>query len=272
MLLFGASLFAATLAPGVLRPEADRRVRRIASIAVPLAATATLIRLPLTAAGMGDGWADALEPATLGTVLSASDFGHAWALQIALVAVLAAAARGGSVPGLAGASGAVLGSLALSGHAAAEPGAIGWLTRGGLALHVLAAGAWIGSLPEVLALMRNLRSGRNREAAVALRRFSVAGHGTVALLIGSGVLDTLLIAGPSRDLPVSAYGAVLLGKAALAGGMAALATVNRYRLVPRLPRDPAGAGLALRRNTRAVLWLGFGAIAASGLLGLLDPP
>lgn len=270
---FGAALFAATAVPPALRTGAAGRAGSLAAGAASLALLATLLRLPAQAAAVGEGWGDAAGAGTLLAVVTDTAVGRAWALQLAAVLSLAAVAlrRGGAAP-LAVAAGLALASLALAGHAAARPGLAGAVAGPALVLHLLAGGAWIGSLPEVLGLMAALRHGREAGAAsLALRRFSAAGHGAVALLIATGALDAVLIAGWPRDPLGTAYGRVLALKLLLAAAMAALALVNRYRLVPRLAAD-AAATPRLLANTRWVLALGLAAVAASGLLGLLDPP
>ena len=90
----------------------------------------------------------------------------------------------------------MLATLALSGHAAAPARAEGWLSRSALGLHLLAAGAWVGGLVEVLALVPLLGTAEaRRDAAAALQRFSFAGHGYVAVAIVAGVGTLLLVAG-----------------------------------------------------------------------------
>jgi putative copper resistance protein D len=56
------------------------------------------------------------------------------------------------------------------------------------AVHVLSSGAWLGALVPLLIILWRVDI---READLALRRFSTAGHVIVALVIASGVIDTL---------------------------------------------------------------------------------
>ena len=59
------------------------------------------------------------------------------------------------------ASGALLASLGLVGHAAMQTGAEGVLHRGNHAVHLLAAGAWIGGLVPFVDVSRRLRAKRH---------------------------------------------------------------------------------------------------------------
>ncbi len=276
MLLFGTSLFAGLLLPPGMRAVAFRRVHRIARFAIPVVVATALFRLPLASVGMSDGWRDGLQLATIRDVMIDTDFGRSWSMHLAAVACLAPFWFAGpcrSRVGVALASGLVLATLALSGHAAALAGAEGRLSSVALALHLLAAGAWVGGLVEVLALVPLLGMAEaRRDAASALQRFSFAGHGYVAVAIVAGFGTVLLVMGLPGGGSPPLYVVVLSAKLALVGGMTVLALINRYRLVPRLREQPPKMRRHLMRNTRTALLLGFGAVAAAGLLGLLDPP
>ena len=76
---------------------------------------------------------------------------------------------------------AVVGSFALTGHAASA--APRWLTVPAVAVHVLCAAFWVGSL---LPLWWSLQLDR-ASAVTVLRRFSAVALVAVALLVGAGV-------------------------------------------------------------------------------------
>lgn len=276
MLLFGTSLVAGLMLPPGMRAVAFRRVHRIAWFAIPIVVATTLLRVPLASVGMSDGWRDGLRPATIRDVMVDTDFGRSWSIHLAAVACLAPFWSAGprrARTGILLASGLVLATLSLSGHAAAPAGAEGWASEIALALHLLAAGAWVGGLVEVLALVPLLGVAEaRRDAALALKRFSFAGHGFVTGAIMAGIGTVLLVVGlPAYGSP-PLYVVVLCAKIAMVGGMTALALINRYRLVPRLREHPTSVCRNLLRNTRTALLLGSGVLAVAGLLGLLDPP
>ena len=70
----------------------------------------------------------------------------------------------------------------------------------------------------------------------------------------------------------SLYGRLLVAKVGLFGAMLALASVNRFRLVPALTADPTtDAANSLRRHLIAELALGLGVLAIVSIIGTLDP-
>lgn len=274
-LLWGASAYLWALVPEGLADAVAARLRPWAVAAVATLTLAVAAKLPVEAAGLGDGWRDALDAATLRGLLFDTDLGPAWAAQAACAALLAACAavrarrRAGA---FALVSGLTLASLASEGHAAAGEGWLGALARANDVVHVLSGGAWLGSLPPVLIILAASAAGRRGgEAAAALRGFSRAGHAAVALVLLSGAVSTALVVGRWPVDLASPYEVLLDAKIACVLAMAALALVNRYVLVPRLARDPASAGRALRLGTLAEVPLGLAALALVAVFGLLDP-
>ncbi|WP_237479926.1 copper homeostasis membrane protein CopD [Lichenibacterium dinghuense] len=275
LLLWGAWATLAWLVPSRLAAAVGLSLRRATTAAIALALLAVAAKLPATAATIGDGWRDAADPGFVASVLADTGPGRAWAAQAAAAALLLAAAfaprrlRAGAT---ALAAALLLLGLTLTGHAAMHAGALGLFHRAVAAVHVLAAGAWLGALVPVLAILRALDRPNDRaEAVLALRRFSRAGHVAVALVVLSGVAQAALVLGRwPLDLG-SPYEGPLDLKTLAVAGMAALALLNRYALVPRLGRDRASASAMLRRATLAEIPLGLVAVAAVAVFGLQDP-
>lgn len=273
--LWGAWATLAWLVPPPLAAALDPGARRWTTAALAVAALATAAALPVLAASIGDGWQDAFDPETVGSVLADTNPGRAWAAQ-AVAAALLLAARGAPQrlrpAATALAAALFLAGLALTGHAAMHEGALGALHRANDILHVLSAGAWFGALVPVLAILHRLdRPEWRNEAAKALRRFSRAGHGAVALVLVSGALNAALVLGRWPVDPSSAYETLLDVKVLAVAAMVGLALANRYVVVPRLGRTPEAALAGLRRATLAELPLGLAAIALVAVFGLLDP-
>ena len=227
------------------------------------------------AAGViGEGWADAVDPAMLSAVLWETSLGWAWSIEVVAAFALAGTLLVSAprhMPLTAFAAGLLLAGLALTGHTALHAGALGLAHRLNDAVHVLAAGAWLGSLvPLVLVLAALRQADRRAQAVVALRGFSTAGHVAVALAIVSGVLNAALVLGqiPAGDTP---YEILLLAKLALVAGMTALALFNRYGLVPRLRQAPDATRRLLIVSTLAEIGLGLAAVALVATVGTLDP-
>jgi len=170
-------------------------------------------------------------------------------------------------------------TIAWTGHAQKGVIAGAGLHLLGDVLHLIAAAAWIGALAWLLLLLIPYTQAPRREIEHALAGFSGVGPGVVAMLVITGIVNSLFLIGPQNALSLwrNAYGLTLLIKLALFAMMFALAAVNRYRLTPRL------ATAANRRSTEQTLGAFKGTIAAEtalailvlaavALLGVLPPP
>lgn len=275
MVLWGAFAFLWALVPAGLAMTLGRRLSRMRTIATLVAVATAVAALPLETAAIGAGWPDAFDPATVHAVLFETSVGSALMAQMGAALLLAAtlALPLRRWPGAtAVASGLQLATLALTGHAAMHEGALGIAHRLNDAVHVLAGGAWLGALVPLMALLRALDDrSTGHDAGLALRRFSSAGHGAVALVIATGVLNTALVLGRWPLDRSSPYQAMLAGKIALVVVMTSLAIVNRYVLVPRMARARGSAILALRQATLAEIILGALVVGLVSLFGLLEP-
>ena len=274
MTLFGATVFVSALATPELARALAPAVRRIAAVAIPLAALSALAWLALEAASMAGSWGGIVDPDALQGVLFDTAFGTIWqgriVLALALVAALAFGWRGPSRT-LAVASALLLASLGLVGHAAMQTGAIGALHRANHALHLLAAGAWFGGLPIFALCLRAYRTPALRaDAVTAMRNFSFSGQFDVALVVLTGLVNIALTSGFGSIAPTTPYRALLAGKLALVATMIAIALVNRYRLAPRLKPGAPAFGLLIRTSLAEVA-LGVAVIALVSVFGLLDP-
>jgi copper resistance protein D len=274
MLTFGASAYLWLYAPGRLMLALSPAVRRLALVASVVALITAMLWLALESAAMADDWGAAIDPATIGAVLTDTAFGHAWAahlvLAAALVAVVVFGPRG-RWAATAVASGALLASLGLIGHAAMQTGAEGILHRANHAVHLMAAGAWIGALvPFAMCLGAYERGDLRREAVSAMARFSFWGHFIVAAIVLTGTVNIALTSGRPPIPPDTPYRALLDVKIVVVAIMIVLAIVNRYALVPRL-KASADALATMRALTLINVALGAVAIALVSVFALLDP-
>lgn len=272
--LWGAFGYLAFLVPAPLSRELVRRLETAGLAAIVLAALTSLVGLPLKAAMIGSGWPSALDPAVLVPLVTKTDIGTAWlaeaATAVLLVATLALPPKRRAGP-MAAAAGLMLIALSLTGHAAVGQGWAGFAHKAIDAVHVLAAGAWVGALPPlamVLAGMGRLEAG---EASLrALMRFSTMGQVAVALTVLTGVLNTLLILG---GLPLDwsvPYQAMLSAKIGLVLLMIVFASVNRFYFTPQLAGTKRAA-YAIRRGALGEIGLGAAVIALVSVFGLYDP-
>jgi putative copper resistance protein D len=281
-LLFGLAAFPLYVLrpPERFAPARAVRLMRALRVCTLVVAVGVLAVFLATAANMAGDPAAAFDPATLAGVLQDTGFGRIWAARLGLALVLAIwAFRRRMIPGrlFAGLAGLLLASVALTGHSRMQDGPAGILHIGADALHLLAAGWWIGGLAALLLTV--VRSGADQgadepSAAAALSRFSGVGYGAVAILVVSGLIDSWLLVGGLGNWLTTTYGRLLMVKIGLFAAMGALALSNRLRISPALALgSDADLWLArLRRRVLAEQVLGALVVAAVALLGLLEPP
>lgn len=129
-------------------------------------------------------------------------------------------------------------------------------------LHVAAASVWLGGL---LSLALGLRGGESRELLV--RRFSTLAVASVVILSVTGVVGALGELSSPRQVWDTGYGQLLVAKTAILVVLAAIGWMNRYRLIPALPRSAP----RLRRNVLAELALFAGLIVVVAFLTQARP-
>lgn len=284
--LFGAPLLA-LYSPGGTGAAKGLRGLIAASAAITAMAAAGAL-VAQTGQMAGDPWAG-LDPGMLRDVIGAAGFGPS--VVVRLGAGLAALAIAALLPSgrLVWTASAVLGAAALAalawaGHGAADEGAAGVVHAAVDIAHLLAAGAWLGALGELLLLLQ--ASARNTAAAAAAHRalagFAGVGSAAVAVIVASGLVNGWFLVGPQNlaRLASSAWGLLLLVKLALFAGMLGFAAANRFRLTPALgdslgepPPASADAALAaLRRSLALESALALGVLALVAVLGTLPPP
>lgn len=275
MILFGSGLFTRLLAAEPLADFIGQRLRRPIVLSGVLALVACSVMVPLAIAAMSGGWHAAMRPGMASTILRNVMSGRLLIIRFSLAVLLIGRCLAVPRPGLglAAIAGMLLASFAFSGHAVMDEGGLDLIHRGNDIVHLMAGAAWLGSLVPLLPCLSALRRPDLRaDSDRALRNFSAAGHGAVALVLATGVVNALLVAGsPANWLIPSPYHLLLLTKIALVAGMVVLAVINRYVWVPRMKADPELATRAIIRRTIAELLLGAGVLALVAMFGLLDP-
>lgn len=274
MLMFGSSLFTALLSPQRLSPYLTRDVRPLLVSCTWLAGLSAVVLLAIQAGQMGDGWADTWRLEVWWAVLGTT-FGEVWRwhLGISLLALLSLwLAEPRRTQLLALLSTLLLVSMAFIGHAAMHDGALGVAHRFNHALHLLAAGYWFGSLLPLLVCLRYLAQPQSRsEAVTTLIRFSRWGHLAVALVLLTGVINSLIILG-SWPLDVdSPYQRLLLFKTALVALMVMVALANRYVIVPAMSSMPQLAQRGLVLACWIEVGLGAGVLLLVSLFATYAP-
>ncbi|WP_418063698.1 copper resistance CopC/CopD family protein [Pimelobacter simplex] len=275
LLAGGLAVFLSWTVRGVrLADDVRRRLVRVLRGSALVAVLAAAAAVPLAGAyQLGSGLDGVLDPAALDPGLVQQDL-QVLALQAFGLAVAAWAAgqrRSSLVVDLVTAL--AVWSPALVGHTRAyEPSALLVVTD---ALHLTAGAVWLGGLTGLALTLRSV-AGRPKDAALLLTRFSALAAGLLAALALSGVLLGWRIVGSWSRLFGETYGRLLLVKVALVLVVAAIAAVNRYRLLPRVTGDTGHdvrrQGAALVR--RAVVAEAALLVAVLGVTGFLTqkPP
>jgi putative copper resistance protein D len=274
MLVFGMSAYLWAYAPERLRLALSPAGRRLALIASLVAFITAIVWLALESASMAEGWSAAVDPAQIGAVLTDTAFGHAWSLHLVLAAALAAVVAFGPPAQWAATSlmsAALLASLGLVGHAAMQTGGEGVMHRANHAVHLMAAGAWLGGLvPFAMCLRAFQRDDLRKDAVRAMAGFSFSGQLIVAAIVLTGVVNIALTSHRPPLPPTTPYRALLVAKLVIVAIMVSLALVNRFVLTPRL-KASANALTILRATSVAEIGLGCVVVALVSVFALLDP-
>ncbi len=230
----------------------------------------------LAAAGIVFLWVDQASAAgvTVGRLLG-TPLGYALLWRAVPVAAAAIAIGAGQAPppgrrraAFAAAGGAAALAMlthVLAGHAGAGTGPWRWPNVADQWVHFAAVGTWLGGLAALLAA---LRGAPDPKKAASVRRFSAVASIALGVVAGTGILRAVDEVGTWNALVSSDFGRLVLLKAALLIGLAALGAVNRYRGVPAVVRTLRG----LRRVGRTELGLAAGVLVATGILTGLAPP
>ncbi|CAM4003820.1 copper homeostasis membrane protein CopD [Bordetella tumulicola] len=288
MLLFGLPLFA--LYNFRHEQRLAKEALRFDSLMVGLASLGLLLSvcsMVLLAKSMsGASHFIELKQHIFGMMITGTDAGLACAVRIGalFLSILCLALmrrwRLASLGLTVGLSAIALATLAWSGHGAMDEGTRRYVHFTADILHLLAAAGWIGALAAFALLLRpSKRDSYNQMRLLShgLSGFAVIGTIIVIILAITGIVNYLLIVGPTLAGIVSSfYGVLLLIKLGLFAAMLGLAAANRFHLSPLLERaiahgDHGSAVASLRKSlifeaSAAVLIL-----AVVAWLGTLSP-
>jgi copper transport protein len=284
-----------------------RRVRTLgqAAAAAGVAAGALGIVAQGAVAGGTTVWS-AIDPGVIEDVLS-TRFGTVWGLRIVAFAgllgllalpvgrrglqVLRPASLGATGAAVAGGGAVGAGAIALAGALVVFPALAGHASTQDPELllvpldiaHVAAMSAWLGGLVLLAAALpaatRMLEPpDRTRLLAATVPRFSAIALVSVAVLLATGIVQSILHLSALSDLVDTGFGRAILVKAALLGALVGLGVVNRQRVLPRLRRlgvegQPTGApGRLLRTTLRVEIGLLVVVLGVTGALTAYAPP
>jgi copper transport protein len=149
-------------------------------------------------------------------------------------------------------------------------------------IHVLSMSAWLGGLAMLLvALPIAVRALHGQERiplmAAAVGRFSRLAMVAVALLLLSGIVQSIALVGAFDAFVETAYGRLVLAKIALFLGLISLGAYNQRRLLPRLRRvadggeEPERAAALLRRSVACEVGLALVVLGLASVLVATEP-
>ncbi len=161
-----------------------------------------------------------------------------------------------------------VGTQGLIGHAGAMGGPKGDGIVLSEALHLIAAGLWLGGLIPLWLCVGRLR---HWAGTAVCERFSPIGLACVLVIAGTGLAQGIELIGGIPALVGTRYGQVTLLKIGLFVVALALAAVNRLWLTDRLGTAVPGTAGRLRLSIVTEALLGLAIILAAGFLGSATP-
>jgi copper transport protein len=149
-------------------------------------------------------------------------------------------------------------------------------------LHVLSVSAWLGGLVMLLiAVPLAVRALARRERlplmAAAVGRFSRLAMVAVALLLLSGIVQSIALVGAFDAFVDTAYGRLVLAKIVLFLGLISLGAYNQRSLLPRLrtvaegDEEPERAAALLRRSVACEVGLALVVLGLASVLVATEP-
>lgn len=278
--LYGLGLDITTTSANALAAF-DAWFRGVTTVGAIVALLSALSLMLATTANMVGSAGAALDPNTISKVLFGTGFGRVWCWHLLFAALTIGACLAPNLrwrmPAILVLALLLLLSLGWVGHAVEGQGATKLVHQINQMLHLLAAGLWLGGLLPLAWLLGRARSPSGTVwvpiARDVVPRFSQMGYAAVGLLAMTGALNTLLLVGSTQALLGTPYGRLLALKILLFLAMVTVALFNRFRLLPRLRREPQPSATiaALARSVLFEQGLGLAILAVVSVLGTWPP-
>ncbi|HTZ71019.1 MAG TPA: CopD family protein, partial [Acetobacteraceae bacterium] len=275
--LFGALIFGAVIAPRAYVAMASdeiavsqRRLRAVAAVSAAIGLLALLAWLILQSADLAAANSLGATFAAIPTVVAHTFFGHLLCAQLAVLIATALMVALSKNASYAAACVAGIGVLLQTGHSHAYSmySALSVLLVAD-AVHLLAAGAWLGGLGPLLLLVRHAPP---RAGALAARWFSPLGKWCVGAIVVTAAYQGWVLVASVPGLVGTAYGWMVLVKTILFAVLLGFACMNRYRFAPALRGDaPDAARTTLVRSITLQSCFAIAIVIAAATLSQLQP-
>ena len=272
---------------GRFADRVERPIRRLAALSLALVFVSALAWLWLETANMtGRSLPSALTPDSWEAVLAKTGFSRAWKIRLGAILVSAAGLLGVRFfvslrrvleAAFSIAVTVVLTALAWAGHAVATSSPLVSLPAD--ALHLLAAGTWVGGLLPLAIFLRRSRDVPELAAATpaVVQRFSAMSLASVGVLTATGFVNSWFHVGSWHGLIGTTYGRLLLIKLACFVVMLAIGGGNLWRYKQQIAASESSTGDAarlrrhLRRRVVIELALGTAILLVVAVLGVTPP-
>lgn len=216
----------------------DKKFRRLISASLTLLFFSILLSLPLQATiESGFPWSEVFSITLIESILTNTNYGHSWLLQIALLITLTLLT---SFIGMAKSTkriilwacfilgNALLWTKSMTSHAASQSNQ--FLPLAMDFLHLFGASIWIGSLIGFVGFLSfRKNTDLKQDYLRMIKNFSKWGLIIVLLLTFTGIYSDLLYIPNLSALVQTNYGQVLIGKVSLFVLMVLLAAVNLFK-------------------------------------------
>jgi copper resistance protein D len=263
--------------------KVERHLFRLAVWSLLAALLSALLWFWLEVASMNElSLKDALSTTAWQTVLFQTQFGRVWQLRLGLIVaafMLVASplgqiqARRALIVVLWLASVVLLISLAWISHAAAAR--VQPLSKWADALHLCAAGVWVGGLIPMAIFLGHAPTFLSSDETIAkvIARFSTLSLCCVSILVVSGISNSWLLVGSIHALVTADYGRLLLFKLVLFAVLLGFGGWNRLAIKTRRLRSETTLDLRpqLRRNVICEAWLAAAVVTIVACLGVTPP-
>lgn len=290
ILIAGSCTFEAVVLGFIRRPvtddwhEIERSLLQLAVWTLVAALVSGVLWFWLEVVSMtGLSFVDSFSASAWKTVLLETVFGHVWQFRLGVIAaalVLTVSGwAGNGVPRRATIlavwllSVVLLVSLAWISHAAAA--GVQPISLIGDALHLCAAGVWIGGLvPLVICLTRaSVSSAIAKIVPLVVGRFSTLSLCCVSVLIASGICNSWFLVGSIHALFTTLYGWLLIFKVGLFGILIGFGARNQLAIkaTPSTAQTRSSFAQQLRRNVISEICLGAAVVVIVACLGLTAP-